>query len=99
MPTAVPMHISSLPFAGAETYNAARTAPKARKSLSLAPPRSAWVAAMAQVLRLSALCAAGTRVSPRVCACLSVRESEMKRSPTPGCFLPSDFDQQSIRGS
>lgn len=51
---------------------------------------------MALVPRRSALCAAGTRVSPRVCPCVSVRVSEMRLSPTPGCFLPSDFDQQSI---
>lgn len=50
---------------------------------------------MAQVPRLSALWAAGARVSPRVCACVSMRVSEMRWSPTPGCFLPSDFDQQS----
>lgn len=91
------MHSSSLLFAGAELISGLDS-PQGQKSPSLAPPRSAWVAAMARVL-LSALCAAGTRVSPRVCACVSVREREMKRSPTPGCFLPSDFDQQSIGGS
>lgn len=96
--TAVPPQAQEPTVCCCRADSAARTAPKARGALGLAPPRSARVAAMAQVPRLSALWAAGARVSPRVCACVSMRVSEMRWSPTPGCFLPSDFDQQPVRG-
>lgn len=41
--------------------------PQGQRNPGLAPPRSAWVAAVARVPKLWALCAAGARVSARVC--------------------------------
>ncbi|KAH0502899.1 Inhibitor of growth protein 3 [Microtus ochrogaster] len=63
-----PKH-GSLPFAAAELTARLGLPPKARGVLGLAPPRSAWVAAMAQVPRLSALVGSWRA---RVSACLRV---------------------------